>query len=153
MHAPSREDKPTHPQAPWLCHDSCRLLSVIWYIKQHLSASCSALMVVFHGSLAAAAKSRAAAAAAVAAASVTPGQRDRAIQQAALAALKAREAAAAAASGEEGNPAEPTAADAGSDDQQQPVDKAAPRVPAGNAEAAAAPAGYEPPEWSGVPDG
>eukprot|EP00878_Enallax_costatus_P023914 GHUV01025478.1.p1 GENE.GHUV01025478.1~~GHUV01025478.1.p1 ORF type:complete len:446 (+),score=174.04 GHUV01025478.1:427-1764(+) len=98
----------------------------------------------------AAAKSRAAAAAGVAAASVTPGQRERAIQEAALAALKAREAAAAATAAAPG----PAAADtAGGDQAQQIVADPAVEAASNGQAAAAGAAGYEPPEWSGVPEG
>lgn len=90
---------------------------------------------------------------------MTPGQRDRAIQQAVLTAQQQRDeeekqqqqqadtVAAAAKCGDsnsvagiEGKATSNGAGDGGSEQHQQVVPKAAPGT-------------YEPPEWSGVPEG
>jgi hypothetical protein len=102
-------------------------LSALRVCKRHITKTSP----LKNSSCPAAAKARAAAAAAAAVAGATPAQRERAIQQAVLSMQLERE-----------QPGQPKGSD--------PKDPAEPPVPKANS---AAPAGYEPPEWGGAPEG
>lgn len=157
--APKQSEQQQHPLAESICAACCHpqsetQVSVVILIFR-FSPGCwgSGQNVTparpLPRACAAAAKSRAAAAAAVAAVTVTPGQRDRAIQQAVLAAQQqqekeqaAAEAAAAAGNGSNGE----AAAAAGGDSNGAGSSPQPPQPPR-------AAGTYEPPEWSGVPEG
>jgi hypothetical protein len=96
------------------------------------------------------AKSRAAAAAAVAAASVTPGQRDRAIQQAVLAAQQQRGVPAPSTDEKQLPEAEDTSDSSAADEAKEPeLQQQQQQSP----HTSTVPGTYDPPDWSGIPEG